>query len=115
MIQPRETKIHRGKKHSGIFLLGVFGVDNSAASVHTRLCKLLESNWMMEDGVGWGFGVAFPLEGRVAPLSLALSIIPSSFQMRDEDLSEREFDARLFDPFSTLMNEIPISDWKIRI
>lgn len=92
------------------FSRSVFGVDNSAACVHTRLCKLLESNWMMEDGLGGDLGSPFLSEGRVAPLSVALSVILHRVsQMRDGDLSEREFDARLFDSFSPVDED----SWRI--
>lgn len=78
---------------------------------------------MMEDGLGGDLGSPFLSEGRVAPLSVALSVILHRVsQMRDGDLSEREFDARLFDSFSSVdedSHESSISDWrdedKIRI
>lgn len=58
---------------------------------------------MMEDGLGGDLGSPFLSEGRVAPLSVALSVILHRVsQMRDGDLSEREFDARLFDSFSSV-------------
>lgn len=85
------------------FSCSVFGVDNSAACVHTRLCKLLESNWMMEDGLGGDLGSPFLSEGRVAPLSVALSIILHRVSRCGMKIcAEREFDA-LFDSFSALM------------
>lgn len=58
---------------------------------------------MMEDGLGGDLGSPFLSEGRVAPLSVALSIILHRVSRCGMKIcAEREFDA-LFDSFSALM------------